>query len=53
MKPKPTPKAQFWMYVCLVGAGFGYYLVDKGIPQGLFLGYICILSVGKYIEKHY
>ena len=50
---KPTKKAQFWMFLCLVGAGFSYYLVDRGIPQGLFLGFICILSVGKYIEKHY
>ena len=50
---KPTKEAHFWMYFCLAGAGFGYYLVDTGIPQGLFLGYICILNVGKYIEKYY
>ena len=50
---RPTKKAQFWVFVSLAGAGFSYYLVDKGIPQGLFLGYICILNVGKYIEKNY
>ena len=51
---KPTKEEQFWMYVCVIGAGLGWYLVaGMGIPQGLILGYVCVWNFGAYVQKHY
>ena len=50
---KPTKEEQFWMYVCLIGAALGFYLVATEVFQGLFLGYVCVWNLGAYAEKHF